>query len=200
MGQARMKSEFDAITVPKPIDEETLDKLANLRTTVQSAFGQVVLAMCGLPRYRHQSLADLAHLVIDPLARDRISIATPVSSEGADPVAAPVLTPPAIAIWASVSEAVGKKIEEQIMAGSFPIRLKPGDWNSGEQIWLLDVIAPTRKIATTALTNFRRVAKQESIRIHPLIAGLVDPGILAELRGGIEAEHGNAAGERARSH
>ena len=48
-----------------------------------------------------------------------------------------------IAIWASVSEEVDAKIREQIRAGTFPVRLQSGDWNSGNINWLLDVIAPT---------------------------------------------------------
>lgn len=41
------------------------------------------------------------------------------------------------------------KIAEQTKTGVFPIRLKPDDWTSGEIVWLLDVIAPSREMATT---------------------------------------------------
>lgn len=92
--------------------------MAGVKAQMHSSFGQVVLAMSSVPRYRHQSRA---HLVIDPLVRDCIAIASPRPAEDADPKAA--LAPAAIAIWASVSVEVEAKIKEQIKAGAFPVRL-----------------------------------------------------------------------------
>ena len=84
-------------------------------------------------------------------------------------------------MWASVSAEVDAKIAEQTKAGVFPIRLKPDDWTSGEIVWLLDVIAPSREMATTVLANFNRVAKQDAVKIHPLVARLVDAEVLQKL-------------------
>jgi hemolysin-activating ACP:hemolysin acyltransferase len=102
----------------------------------------VVLAMMNLPRYRHQTLADVMHLVVEPMTRDRIAIAR-AGGEGK------VEETAGIAIWASVSDEVDAKIREQIQARVFPLRLKAEDWNSGETTWLLDVIAPSQKVATS---------------------------------------------------
>ena len=161
------------------LSSEALEKIASLKTAIHSSFGQVVLAMSSVPRYRHQSLADLAHLVIDPLARDCIAIASPKPAGDSDPKAA--LAPAAIAIWASVSEEVEVKLKEQIKAGAFPVRLKPSEWKSGEKVWLLDVIAPTRELATMVLKSFNHVAKSEQVSIHPLVAQLVDREVLKQL-------------------
>ena len=161
------------------LSPEALAKIAGVKAQVHSSFGQVVLAMSSVPRYRHQSLADLAHIVIDPLVRDCIAIASPRPTEDADPKAA--LAPAAIAIWASVSGEVEAKIKEQIKAGSFPVRLKATDWKSGDKVWLLDVIAPTRDLATAVLTSFNQIAKTRSLNIHPLVAQLVDPEVLKKL-------------------
>ncbi|EJJ26149.1 toxin-activating lysine-acyltransferase [Rhizobium sp. CF142] len=155
------------------ISEETKKKLAGAKAALQSTFGQVVLAMSSVPRYRSQMISDLSHLVIDPLINDRVAIATPKASSG--------IEPPAIAIWATVSSEVDARISEQTKAGVFPIRLKPEDWKSGEIVWLLDVIAPTRELATLVLTQFHQVAKQDSIKIHPMVAHLVDPEVLSKL-------------------
>ena len=57
---------------------------AEMRNRVHAAEGQVVLALSVVPRYRHQSIADLQNLVLEPLLRDRIAIATPIGGEGAD--------------------------------------------------------------------------------------------------------------------
>lgn len=155
------------------LSEETKKKLAGAKAALQSTFGQVVLAMSSVPRYRSQMFSDLSHLVIDPLVNDRIAIAMPKETNG--------LEAPAIAIWASVSPDVDARISEQTKAGVFPIRLKSGDWKSGNIVWLIDVIAPTRELATLVLTHFHQVAKQDNIKIHPMVAHLVDRDVLAKL-------------------
>lgn len=80
-----------------------------------------------------------------------------------------------------MSAEVDAKITEQTKAGVFPIRLKPDDWTSGEIVWLLDVIAPSRETVTTVLANFNRVAKRDAVKIHPLVARLVDAEVLQKL-------------------
>ena|SRR5581483_10301703 len=80
------------------------------------------------------------------------------------------------------SEAVDAKIREQIQARVFPVRLKAEDWNSGETVWLLDVIAPSQKVATAVLANFKQVVKDKPIRIHPLVGQLVDPAVLEKMK------------------
>ena len=157
-------------------DPEVIKKLTALRMHVRESFGKVVMALMALPRYRHQSIADLQHLVLDPLIRDRVAMAYEASEDQdqANDVAG-------MAIWASVSEEVDRKIREQIKAGVWPLRLKPEDWVSGEINWLLDVIAPDQKTTTRVLANFKQVAKDGDLRLHPVIARLVDADVLKQL-------------------
>ena len=54
---------------------------------------------------------------------------------------------------------------------------------SGETVWLLDVVAGDRKAATSVLANFRQVAGERGVKVHPIVARLIDPGILVKLRG-----------------
>ena len=159
------------------IDPEMVKKIGAIRTRIHSTFGQVVLAMTAVPRYRHQTVADLTHLVLEPLIRDRVAIASPKPKNEGDPPG----TLAGIAIWASVSEDVNGKIQEQIKAGSFPIRLKSDDWTSGDIIWLLDVVAPSQKLSTSVLANFRQVVKEGQVRIHPIVAKMVDPELLKKM-------------------
>ena len=60
---------------PQALDPEIAARIASLRSHVRESFGKVVMAMMMLPRYRQQTLADLQHLVLEPLIRDRIAIA-----------------------------------------------------------------------------------------------------------------------------
>ncbi|MBO6900270.1 MAG: hypothetical protein JJ864_02905 [Rhizobiaceae bacterium] len=78
---------------------------------------------------------------------------------------------------------MSEKIEEQVKAGSFPVRLRGDEWNSGEIVWLLDLIAPNRQLATSVLVSFGQLAREAPVRIHPLVGRNVDPEVLAKLRG-----------------
>ncbi len=167
----------DSTAQRNELDPEMAKKIGAIRTRIHSTFGQVVLAMTAVPRYRHQTVADLAPMILEPLIRDRIAIASPKPKNETDPPG----TLAGIAIWASVSEDVNDKIQEQIKAGVFPIKLKADDWTSGTIHWLLDVIAPTQKLSTAVLANFRQVIKEGQVRIHPLVARMVDPELLKKM-------------------
>ena len=161
-------------------DAETLKKLAphiaKVRAHVRESFGSIVMSMMMLPRYRNQTVGDLQQLVLEPLIRDRVALAYPGDKDKNE-----LADLAGMAIWASVSEEVDKRIREQIKAGSFPLRLKPEDWNSGDINWLLDVIAPNAKATTSVLANFGKVVKGGNLRLHPLIAKLVDAETLQKL-------------------
>jgi cytolysin-activating lysine-acyltransferase len=159
----------------RTLDPEVLAQITAFKTRIQAGIGEVVLAMLNLPRYRNQTLADVMHLVVEPMTRDRIAIAR-AGGEGKIEETA------GIAIWASVSEEVDAKIREQIQARVFPVRLKAEDWTSGETYWLLDVIAPSQKVATAVLANFKQVVKDKPVRIHPIVSQLVDPAVLEKMK------------------
>jgi cytolysin-activating lysine-acyltransferase len=167
------------------IDPEIARKIAQVRSQVRESFGKVVMAMMMLPRYRSQTLADLQHLVLEPLIRDRVAIAYPGGNED-DPLAD--IT--GLAIWASVSEEVDTRIREQIRSGTFPLRLKAEDWTSGNINWLIDVIAPDAKTTARVIANFKQVVKEGSLRLHPLITRLVDEETLKKM--GAERLSGSA--------
>lgn len=157
-------------------DPEVAKKIAAVRSQVRESFGQVVMAMMVLPRYRSQTVADLQHLVLEPLIRDRIAIAYPGGSQ--DNALADIA---GMAIWASVSEAVDARIREQVREGIFPLRLKSEDWTSGEINWLIDVIAPDQAATARVIANFKQVVKEGSLRLHPHITRLVDAETLKKM-------------------
>ena len=156
------------------------------RQAIQLGVGQMVLATMNLPRYRHQTLADITHLFVAPLMRDRVAIARRVGKVEAGAEmdgAGGEETVVGVALWATVSDEVDAKINEQIRAGVFPVRLGPDDWTSGETVWLLDVIAQDRQQATSVLANLRQLAGGRAVKISPLVARLIDPEVVAKLRG-----------------
>lgn len=164
------------VNQPSAVDPETAAKIAGLRAAVRENFGKAVMAMMTLPRYRAQTLADLQHLVLEPIMRDRLVIAYP-----GDAKENLLKDMAGIAIWASVSEAVDARIREQIKEGVFPIRLKSEDWTSGHINWLLDVVAPNPRTTAAVIANFRKVAKEGELRLHPIITRLVDQETLEKM-------------------
>lgn len=136
------------------LSPEIADKIASLRSHVRESFGKVVMSMMMLPRYRHQTLGDLQHLVLEPLIRDRVAIA----QRAGDDVTAQDIA--GVAIWASLSDEAEGRLREQIAGGSWPVRLKAEDWNSGQNNWLIDVIAVDKKATASVIANFRQVVKE----------------------------------------
>ncbi|RWC64202.1 toxin-activating lysine-acyltransferase [Mesorhizobium sp.] len=158
------------------LSAEAQAKLREMRSKLATAFSQVTMALMATPRYRNLSISDLEWLALEPLLRDRIAIASGKLSASGDE--GPMV---GLAIWAKVSEAVSARIEEQARAGSFPVRLKGNDWNSGDIVWLLDVVAANRALATSVLINFGQLSKGAPVRVHPMIRQLVDREILEKL-------------------
>lgn len=176
---------------------EAIERLARIRDRLQQSVGQIVLSLMRLPRYRHQTLADIEHLVLDPLLADRIAIAHNAPKEGADPAMSDVANLAGIAIWASVSDEVDARIREQAASGIFPVRLSARDWSSGDRLWLLDIVAGDRANTTRLLANFRQIAGERPVRIHPIVARSVDPDVLERLRAPEDEDAGD--GDRATS-
>ena len=151
-------------------DPELAQKIREFRQHLQMSFAKVVMTMLATPRYRHCSLAELEHLVLDPLVRNQIAIAHAKAKEGADRSQDDAVV--GIAIWAKVSAEVDAKIREQIKARVFPIRLTAQDWASGDITWLLDVIAPNQTLAAAVLANFKQVAGDGRLFVHPVVQGV----------------------------
>ena len=179
------------------IDPEIMGKITQLRSTIRENFGKVVMAMMMVPRYRAQTLSDLNHLVLDPIMHDRIAIAYPGKATEAKAPENIETDMSGFAIWASVSEEVDAKIREQISNGVFPIRLKNADWNSGKINWLLDVVAQDPKTIASVIANFRKVAKDGDLRLHPLISRMVDAETLQKMgaRKASDSTTGEATGK-----
>jgi hemolysin-activating ACP:hemolysin acyltransferase len=100
------------------------------------AFAQIVTVLMRSPRYRHYTLGELECLVIPPLLTGQYTVAnTSLKQNG--------VTVPAIALWASVSADVDKKLSENL---HLPIRLRPDEWRSGDVLWLIEAVGDPRAV------------------------------------------------------
>jgi len=153
-------------------------RVEEVRETVLTRFAEVALAMSTVPRYASLSVGDLQAFALTPLIKERIAIAQSKPGE------AELARTEGIAIWATVSDEVDAKIREQIKAGVFPTRLGADDWRSGDTIWLLDIIAPSKEATSKVLMNFHKIAGGKRAHMHPVLSQLVDGGVLERMGGG----------------
>lgn len=164
------------------LNPEMVEKLSQLRAQVRENFGKVVMTMMMLGRYRHSTLSDMQHLVLDPLIRDRIAVGQHKTTDEN-----PLADMAGIVVWATVSDEVEAKIRDQIKSGVWPIRLTADEWTSGDNMWLLDLIAPNKELAESLLIGFgRKAAGKGDLRLHPIVRNLVDGDVLERMTKGRE--------------
>ena len=169
--QANVEQAAPEPKIHKPQNSPEAARNALLRT-----LGGVVALLVDEPRYRNHTIADLQHLILEPLVRDRIQLVKFANSaSGSGPEVA------AAAIWASVSEDVNLKIQGQIKAGEFPVRLQPDDWTSGNVNWLLDVVSMSPDVASHVVAGFGRVTKSDKLSVHPIVSSSLDDATLGKL-------------------
>lgn len=94
------------------------------RKLSNEVLGEIVGLFAQSPKHRHLFLSDLEWLLAPPLSLGQLRV---VRGENGEAIA--------VVIWARVSEEVASKLLSKT-------RLQPGDWNSGSQVWIVDVIAP----------------------------------------------------------
>ena len=108
------------------------------------SFAHVVAVLMRDPNFRKMRLADLEWLVLPPVMAGQFKLAqmpSPLAQvkgkEGG------VLVPVAVAMWARVSAAIDKQLSENL---DKPMRLGPGDWASGDNVWLVAVAGDQRAV------------------------------------------------------
>lgn len=116
---------------PPEVFQQDIDQLAKLaRAHAQKvlkkvpAMGPIVWLMMSQATTRHTLLGELEWRVLPPLVLDQAKL---YYREDA---------PVAFASWARLSEAVAQRYR------CSPHHLTAADWNSGEQLWLIDVFTP----------------------------------------------------------
>lgn len=158
--------------------ESDVEKLIRTRSDFQIRTGQLTMVLAAVKRYQELPLRALWTTLVEPLAQDRVFIATPKSTDEA------LRMPGGIAglvIWASTSNEVEHKLIRQIKENRFPIQLHAKDWSSGKNIWLLDVIAPTPDLAKKILEKFAAATTFSEVRLHPVIVEQFGPTLLKAL-------------------
>jgi cytolysin-activating lysine-acyltransferase len=111
---------------------------AAMTAQLMSRLGEIVLVLMRSQQHRSLPLAQLESLVLPPLMRGQVLVAQAQSkSQG-------TVVPIAAALWAQVSEAVDKRLSEDL---DKPLLLAPDEWKSGDIPWLIALVGDNRLIA-----------------------------------------------------
>jgi len=107
-------------------------------------FAQIVAVLMRDANFRQMRLADLEWLVLPPVMAGQFRLAQAPSPHGrVKGQEGGVLVPVAVALWARVSAVIDKGLSENLDKA---MRLKPGDWASGDNIWLMAVAGDQRAV------------------------------------------------------
>jgi cytolysin-activating lysine-acyltransferase len=114
------------------------------------SFANIVAVLMRDANFRKMRLADLEWLVLPPVMAGQYRLAqapAPALAKGKAPGAddGGVLVPVAVALWARVSDSIDRQLTESL---DKPVRLGPGDWASGDNVWLMAVAGDKRALPT----------------------------------------------------
>lgn|GEM_PF-2641381 len=121
----------DDVTDNKSADDPSLKEGFMKSKMTAASFGEMVSLLMRSAHYKHYSLADLEWLLLPPIMNNQFLVVEARSKENGASV------PVGLALWASVSEEVDKRLSENL---DRPIKLRPDEWQSGEINWLVDMM------------------------------------------------------------
>ena len=105
-------------------DEMKTNENTRQQLEISSILGTVAVLMIDSPMHQHFFLADMKWLVIPPIHLRQFRIFRRDNH------------PFAYVSWAMLSEEAGERLKQ----GNH--RLRPDEWRSGDQAWIIDLIAP----------------------------------------------------------
>jgi cytolysin-activating lysine-acyltransferase len=118
-----------------PNGAELPGALNGAEPTFAVTFTRIVSVLMRSIHYKHYSLSDLEWLVLPPLLAGQYAILDAKVNDRPVPVA--------LALWASVSEEVDRRLSENLTA---PAKLRPDEWRSGEILWLIDAVGDVKAL------------------------------------------------------
>lgn len=139
------------------LSEEQRRKLASASKMVAAAFGEIVSLLMRTPNYKNLTLADLEWFVVPPVASGQFTLAEAQSKSSG------ITQPMGVVLWARVSPEVDKRLHENL---DQPIRLKPAEWTSGDNVWLIEAAGEARVIEALIKRMRETIWAGRSVRLR----------------------------------
>src|SRR5262245_54621854 len=145
--------------MPKPVVAIAAKAMQGPREAPETqfvrSFSQIVAVMMRDPNFRNLRIADLEWLVLPPAMAGQFRLAlAPLAQDKAKGQEGSTLMPVAVALWAAVSNDVDTALSKN---RDVPARLRPDQWASGDNLWLMAVAGDQRAM----LTFLKQLAEKE---------------------------------------
>lgn len=101
------------------------------------SLGEIVSVLMRSPEFRTLALAEVAALVVPAVRTGQFLVAEAQSKVNG------FVTPVAMALWATVSEGVDRRLSDNL---DQPFRLAANEWKSGQIAWLIALVGDRRGI------------------------------------------------------
>lgn len=121
------------------LSREEQQRRADYSHGVMQAFGSIVAVYMRSKVHRALRLADIEMFVGPAVTTGQFSLAEATHKQNG------LVTPVAVVLWASVSDAVDARISA---APQQPLSLVAADWKSGDTIWIVEAIGDQKMIGT----------------------------------------------------
>lgn len=151
-----MTSDQGAAEAPAELSQEELKRRGEISKRMAAALGEVVSVLMQSPRFNRLPLADLAWLVMPPLAAGQFVIAD------AQQKSVGFTVPVGVVLWATVSA----EVDQRLSAFEQPMRLKPEDWKSGDILWIMIAEGDQRVLSGLVQRLRQSVLKGRPIKVR----------------------------------
>jgi len=138
-----------------PVDEARRRQIISRRFSL--ALGEIVAVLMRSKAHRQLSLAAVEQTVVPAVLTGQFSLAQARSKENG------FTAPVAVALWASVSPEVDKRLS----ATTDPaVRLAPNEWKSGDILWLVEAVGDGRVVNALVKQLQSTVWKDRSVKMR----------------------------------
>jgi hemolysin-activating ACP:hemolysin acyltransferase len=123
-------------------------------------FTRIVSVLTRSPHYKHYTLSDLEWLVVPAILSGQCAVMEAKLHGRQVPVA--------VALWASVSEEVDKRLSGNL---AVPIKLRPDEWRSGENLWLINAVGDPKAVPLLLQQIGETTFKGSSVKMRTVRPG-----------------------------
>ena len=102
------------------------------KPTVSHMLGEIVWLLSQSPTHKHFTIGDLEWMVMPAILQEQFRVFHGEQH------------PVGFALWAYLSDDAEARLNDIAMTGQ-GARLRPDDWKSGNNLWLVDLVAPFAK-------------------------------------------------------
>jgi len=106
---------------------------------IMQAFGSIVAIYMRSKTHRELRLVDVENVIGPAIATSQFSLAEATHKQNG------LITPVAVVIWASLSDALDREISTH---PENPLTLKPADWKSGDKVWVVEALGDQQVIGS----------------------------------------------------